>query len=68
MNSVSLRQLPVPEADRIVLMSNQYPKAGVPQNDTSAIGDYYDRIKEVPAPRAVQVKRQIDLVLHWEGF
>ena len=48
-NSVLLRPLPVPEADRIVLMSNQYPKAGVPQNDTSAIGDYYDRLKEVPA-------------------
>ena len=48
-NSVLLRPLPVPEADQIVLMSNQYPKAGVPQNDTSAIGDYYDRIKEVPA-------------------
>ena len=48
-NSVLLRPLPVPESDRIVLMSNQYPKAGVPQNDTSAVGDYYDRIKDVPA-------------------
>ena len=38
-NSVRLRPLPVPEADRIVLMSNQYPKAGVPMNDTSAVGD-----------------------------
>src|SRR4051794_23402235 len=32
-NSVLLRPLPVPESDRILLMSNQYPKAGVPHND-----------------------------------
>ena len=48
-NSVLLRPLPVPESDRIVLMSNQYPKAGVPANDTSAPADYYERIAAVPA-------------------
>ena len=48
-NSVLLRPLPVPESGRILVMSNQYPKAGLPQNDTSAIGDYYDQLKEVPA-------------------
>src|SRR5258706_8199143 len=48
-NSVLLRPLPVPESDRIVLMSNQYPKAGVVQSENSAAGDYYQRMSEVPA-------------------
>ena len=48
-NSVLLRPLPVPDSDGIVLMANEYPKAGVPQNDTSAVGDLYDRIRDVPA-------------------
>ncbi|HEY3738328.1 MAG TPA: ABC transporter permease [Bryobacteraceae bacterium] len=48
-NSVLLRPLPVPDAGRIVLMANQYPKAGVTVSDNSAPGDYYDRMKEVPA-------------------
>lgn len=48
-NSVLLRPLPVPDADRIVLMSNQYPKAGVPQNETRSVGDLYDAITAVPA-------------------
>lgn len=48
-NSVLLRPLPVPDAGQIVLMSNEYPKAGVTTSDNSAVGDYYDRMKEVPA-------------------
>jgi len=48
-NSVLLRPLPVPDAERIVLMSNQYPKAGVTKNNQSAVADYYDRMQAVPA-------------------
>ena len=46
-NSVLLRPLPVPQADAILLMSNQYPKAGVPDTHNSSAGDYYDRLREV---------------------
>jgi putative ABC transport system permease protein len=48
-NSVLLRPLPVPHADSILLMSNQYPKAGVGISHNSASGDYYDRLQEVTA-------------------
>jgi predicted permease len=47
--SVLLRPLPVPNADRIVLMSNRYPKAGAGDLNTSSIGDYYDRLTSVTA-------------------
>src|SRR5258706_1046303 len=48
-NSVLLRPLPVPEAERILLVSNGYPKAGAPDTGNPRAGDYYDRLKEVPA-------------------
>ena len=44
-NSVLLRPLPVPEADRLVLMHNSYPKAGVVRASTG-VPDYYDRLRE----------------------
>src|SRR5690349_4487331 len=48
-NSVLLRPLPVPEANSILLMSNQYPGAGVPDTQHSSAADYYDRLREVHA-------------------
>lgn len=42
-SSVLLRPLPVPEADRIVVMSNLYPKAGVGELGESSAPDYLDR-------------------------
>jgi len=48
-NSVLLRPIPVPNAQQIVLMSNRYPKAGVPDQYISSSGDYYDRLKYVTA-------------------
>jgi predicted permease len=48
-NSVLLRPLPVPDSQDIVLMSNQYPKAGVSDSRNSGSGDYYDRLAGVPA-------------------
>jgi predicted permease len=44
-NSVLLRPLPVPEADRLVLLYNSYPKAGV-ERASSGVPDYYDRLRE----------------------
>ncbi len=48
-NSVLLRPLPVPDSQAIVLMSNQYPKAGVSDSRNSGSGDYYDRLTGVTA-------------------
>src|SRR2546426_8833112 len=50
-NSVLLRPLPVPEADRIVLMANQYPNAGTGTVafSNSGVPDYYDRLRDVKA-------------------
>ena len=48
-NSVLLRPLPVPDANRILLMSNRYPKAGVVDFYYSSSGDYYDRLAGVSA-------------------
>jgi putative ABC transport system permease protein len=47
--NVLLRPLPVPEPDRVLLMSNLYPKAGVTDSSNSGVPDYYDRIRAVTA-------------------
>lgn len=44
---VLLRPLPVPEPERILLMSNRYPKAGAGDSTNSGIPDYYDRLRDV---------------------
>ncbi len=46
---VLLRPLPVPEPGRILLMSNQYPKAGAGDSTNSGVPDYYDRLRDVAA-------------------
>ncbi len=48
-HSVLLQPLPVPEANSILLLSNEYPKAGVGVSHNSAAGDYYDHLAGVPA-------------------
>ena len=42
-NSVLLRPLPFPEAERIVTMWNAYPGAGVQGRGSNGVPDYYDR-------------------------
>jgi putative ABC transport system permease protein len=48
-NSVLLKPLPVPDSDRILLMSNQYPNAGtgVSSFTNSGVPDYYDRLRDM---------------------
>jgi predicted permease len=48
-HNVLLRPLPVPDSDRIVLMSNSYPKAGAGDLGYSGVPDYYDRLRDVTA-------------------
>ena len=43
---VLLRPLPVPEPSRLLLMSNQYPKAGAGDSSNSGVVDYYDRLRD----------------------
>jgi predicted permease len=43
-NSVLLRPLPFPDADRLVHIYNSYPKAGVERGGAAA-PDYYDRLE-----------------------
>ena len=44
-NSVLLRPLPVAEPERLMLMYNSYPRAGV-ERVSSGVPDYYDRLRE----------------------
>ena len=46
-NSVILRPLPVADANSILLMSNDYPHAGISGGNNSASGDYFDRAREM---------------------
>ena len=46
-HSVLLKPLPVPDSDRILLMSNQYPKAGSTISLHSSVPDYYDRLRDM---------------------
>lgn len=44
-DSVIFKLLPVPESDRIVLMYNSYPNAGV-ERAATGVPDYYDRLRD----------------------
>lgn len=45
-NSVLLRPVRVPEPERLVLMYNSYPNAGVTDGGSSGVPDYYDRLRQ----------------------
>jgi predicted permease len=46
-NSVILRPLPVSGANSILILSNEYPKAGATGANNSSSGDYFDRLREM---------------------
>src|SRR4051794_8082816 len=56
-NSVLLRPLPFPNADRLVTVYNTYPKAGV-ENDGSSITNYYERRGHIPAFESLSIYLQ----------
>ena len=66
-NSVLLRPLPVPDSQAIVLMSNEYPKAGVGDTEISATGDYFDRLAGISALAQQAVFRTSMQTLNVEG-
>jgi predicted permease len=56
-NSVVLRPLPLPNANSILIMSNEYPNAGVIGINNSSSGDYFDRLREMTAFQSQAVFR-----------
>jgi predicted permease len=53
-NSILVRPLPFPAADRLVTIYNTYPKAGV-ENDGSSITNYYERRGNIPALSSLSI-------------
>jgi len=67
-NSVILQPLPVPDANSILLMGNDYPKAGVLGGNNSSSGDYYDRLREMTAFESQAVFRQREQTIELNGL
>lgn len=55
-DSILLRPLPFPEADRLVTVYNTYPKAGV-DRDGSSVTNYYERRGRIPALASIAIYR-----------
>ena len=55
-DSVVLRPLPFPHAERLVTMFNTYPRAGV-LRDGSSLTNYYERRGQIPAFSALAIYR-----------
>jgi predicted permease len=67
-NSVVLRPLPVPQANSILLMSNEYPKAGVVSINNSSSGDYFDRMHEMTVFESQAVFQERDQTVELNGL
>lgn len=65
-NSVLLRPLPFPEADRLVLLYNSYPGAGVVRA-SSGVPDYYDKLRETDAFEELALFQQRGVTVGGEG-
>jgi predicted permease len=64
---VLLRPLPVPEPERILLMSNQYPRAGAGDSSNSGVPDYYDRRRETTVFEAHALFNSTNVSLDQDG-
>jgi predicted permease len=60
--SVLLKPLPVPEADRLVLVYNSYPNAGA-ERAGAAVPDFFDRLRDVTALDAQSMFRRTGVTL-----
>src|SRR5262245_44739465 len=56
-DSVLLRPLPFPEADRLVTLYNSYPKAGA-EHASAGVPDYFDRLEGTTAFEKLALVRQ----------
>lgn len=64
--SVLLKPLPVPDAQRLVLVYNSYPNAGA-ERAGAAVPDYFDRLRDVKALDAQTMFRRTGVTLGAEG-
>lgn len=64
--SVLLRPLPVPDAERLVLVYNSYPNAGA-ERGGAAVPDYFDRLRDVKALDVQSMFRRSGVTLGAEG-
>ena len=55
-DSILLRPLPFPEANRLVTVFNTYPKAGV-DRDGASLTNYYERRGHIPAFSSLSIYR-----------
>ncbi len=65
-HAVLLRPLPFPESDRVILVYNSYPRAGVVDGASSA-PDYDDRRRDVPACRELAMYEDRGMTLGSQG-
>ncbi|MEX1128882.1 MAG: ABC transporter permease [Vicinamibacterales bacterium] len=65
-HSVLLRPLPSPDAERLVLLYNSYPKAGVARG-SSGVPDYYDRLRETDVFEELALYQQRGVTIGGEG-
>jgi predicted permease len=65
-DSILLRPLPFPEADRLVTVFNTYPKAGV-ERDGSSLTNYYERRGRIPAFTALAMYRHDTAIIGEAG-
>ena len=65
-NSVLLRPLSVPEPDRLVLLYNSYPRAGV-ERASNGVPDYFDRLREVDAFEELALYNSSGLTIGVDG-
>jgi putative ABC transport system permease protein len=63
-DGVLLKPLPFSEPDRLVLLSNKYPGAGVDVDGSNGVPDYFDRLKGMPALEALAMFRQTGATLN----
>lgn len=64
--SVLLRPLPVPHAERLVLVLNSYPNAGAPRA-AAAVPDYFDRLQSVTTLEDMALYRRGGITLGNDG-
>ena len=67
-DSVVLKPLPVPDANSIVFMANEYPKAGVNNLKSSSSGDYFDGLRELTVFQSQAVFREQDQTVELNGI
>ncbi|MBN9660374.1 MAG: ABC transporter permease [Acidobacteria bacterium] len=67
MDSILLRPLPFPDADRLVTIYNSYPKAGV-ERDGSSLTNYYERRGRIPAFSSLSLFRNATAVVGEPGY